>query len=210
MTNNLASLFFIVSDSLLWPVMLGLTAGLALAIWRCGATAREAFDRFRVRKVRAQVYDALRNRDLAQAETVLRGAPGASADSALATLVELFDAGDDVALLENALATARNRGAERSTTLRVLMKLGPAFGLMGTLIPLGPALVGLATGDLETLAHNLMIAFSTTVVGLTVSSLAFLAATFRKRFATRDAIFATFAASRILDAIDAKNEEAQP
>ena len=210
MTNNLASLFFIVSDSLLWPVMLGLTAGLALAIWRCGATAREAFDRFRVRKLRTQVCDALRNRDLTQAETVLRGAPGASADSALATLVELFDAGDDVALIENALATARNRGAERSTTLRVLMKLGPAFGLMGTLIPLGPALVGLATGDLETLAHNLMIAFSTTVVGLTVSSLAFLAATFRKRFATRDAIFAMFAASRILDEIDAKNAEARP
>ena len=210
MTNNLASLFFIVSDSLLWPVMLGLTAGLALAIWRCGATTREAFDRFRARKLRVQVYDALRARNLTQAEELLRGASGASLDSALAAIVELFDAKDDVALIENALATSRNRGAERSTTLRVLMKLGPAFGLMGTLIPLGPALVGLATGDLETLAHNLMIAFSTTVVGLTVSSLAYLAATVRKRFATRDAIFATFAASRILDAIDAKNAEARP
>jgi hypothetical protein len=54
-----------------------------------------------------------------------------------------------------------------------------------------------------------MIAFSTTVVGLTVSSLAFLAATFRKRFATRDAIFTTFAASRILDAVEARNAEAR-
>ena len=117
------------------------------------------------------------------------------------------NANDDVALVENALATARNLNAERSTSLRVLMKLGPAFGLMGTLIPLGPALVGLASGDLETLAHNLMIAFSTTVVGLTVSSLAFLAATFRKRFATRDAILTTFAASRILDAVEARNAE---
>lgn len=207
MTNNLASLFFIISDSLLWPVMLGLTAGLALAIWRCGATAREAFERFRRRKLRAQILDALRCRNLSQAEELLRGAAGASGDPALATLLELFDANDDVALVENALATARNLNAERSTSLRVLMKLGPAFGLMGTLIPLGPALVGLASGDLETLAHNLMIAFSTTVVGLTVSSLAFLAATFRKRFATRDAILTTFAASRILDAVEARNAE---
>lgn len=143
MTNNLASLFFIISDSLLWPVMLGLTAGLALAIWRCGATAREAFERFRRRKLRAQILDALRRRNLSQAEELLRGAPGASGDPALATLLELFDANDDVALVENALATARNLNAERSTSLRVLMKLGPAFGLMGTLIPLGPASVGI-------------------------------------------------------------------
>ncbi len=30
---------------------------------------------------------------------------------------------------------------------KILVKIGPMLGLMGTLIPMGPALVGLATGD---------------------------------------------------------------
>ena len=32
---------------------------------------------------------------------------------------------------------------------KLLVKIGPMLGLMGTLIPMGPALVGLATGDLR-------------------------------------------------------------
>ncbi|MBQ9813245.1 MAG: MotA/TolQ/ExbB proton channel family protein [Thermoguttaceae bacterium] len=209
MTNNLASFFFLISDSLLWPVMFGLALGLALALWQCGQTAREGIERLRERKVRAKVEDALRRGALDDAQGALDAQSRAPrSGSALATLAALFSARDDAALLENTVADAQNRGAERSTTLRALMKLGPAFGLMGTLIPLGPALVGLATGDLETLAHNLMIAFSTTVVGLAVSSLAYLAATFRKRWTTRDAILTTFAATRLLDALDAQREDA--
>lgn len=52
---------------------------------------------------------------------------------------------------------------------RILLKLGPMFGLMGTLIPMGPALVGLANGDISTMAYNMQVAFSTTVVGLVIA-----------------------------------------
>ncbi len=38
-----------------------------------------------------------------------------------------------------------------------LTKLGPMLGLMGTLIPMGPALVGLSTGDVSTMAHNMQV-----------------------------------------------------
>jgi len=37
---------------------------------------------------------------------------------------------------------------------KLLVKIGPMLGLMGTLIPMGPALVGLATGDIGSMAHN--------------------------------------------------------
>jgi biopolymer transport protein ExbB/TolQ len=47
-----------------------------------------------------------------------------------------------------------------------LTKLGPMLGLMGTLIPMGPALVGLANGDVATMAHNMQVAFATTVIGV--------------------------------------------
>jgi biopolymer transport protein ExbB/TolQ len=38
------------------------------------------------------------------------------------------------------------------------------LGLMGTLIPLSPALTALAQGDTETLAAKLKLAFSATVL----------------------------------------------
>ena len=49
---------------------------------------------------------------------------------------------------------------------KTLTKLGPILGLMGTLIPMGPALVGLSTGDIASMAYNMQVAFATTVIGL--------------------------------------------
>ena len=51
-------------------------------------------------------------------------------------------------------------------TSKTLSKMGPMLGLMGTLIPMGPALVGLSTGDIGSMAYNMQVAFATTVVGL--------------------------------------------
>ena len=44
---------------------------------------------------------------------------------------------------------------------------------MGTLIPLSPALAGLAAGDVQELSDNLRIAFSVTVLGLLIGAIAF-------------------------------------
>jgi len=44
---------------------------------------------------------------------------------------------------------------------------------MGTLIPLSPALAGLARGDVEQLSDNLRVAFSITVLGLLIGAIAF-------------------------------------
>ena len=56
---------------------------------------------------------------------------------------------------------------------RLLVRAGPALGLMGTLIPLSPALDGLADGDVAALTDNLRVAFSVTVLGLLVGAVAF-------------------------------------
>jgi biopolymer transport protein ExbB/TolQ len=57
---------------------------------------------------------------------------------------------------------------------------------MGTLIPISPALVGLAQGDVQTLSDNLVIAFSTTVVGLLIGGIGYGISTVRERVYTRD------------------------
>jgi len=69
---------------------------------------------------------------------------------------------------------------------RILTRIGPMFGLMGTLIPLGPALIALSGGDVATLANNLIIAFGTTVLGLVVAAVAFCIQIVKERWYDKD------------------------
>jgi len=74
----------------------------------------------------------------------------------------------------------------RLSRTRLLVRTGPALGLMGTLIPLSPALEGLANGDVATLSDNLRLAFSITVLGLLVGAVAFALSLFRDRIYGQD------------------------
>ena len=76
--------------------------------------------------------------------------------------------------------------AKRLERTRMLIRIGPMLGLMGTLIPISPALVGLAQGDVQTLSDNLVIAFSTTVVGLLIGGVAYAISAVRDRLYTQD------------------------
>jgi biopolymer transport protein ExbB/TolQ len=75
---------------------------------------------------------------------------------------------------------------KRLERTRILVRLGPMLGLMGTLIPLSPALVALANGDTQELADNLRIAFSVTVIGLLIGGLAFTVSIIRDRIYSQD------------------------
>jgi biopolymer transport protein ExbB/TolQ len=72
------------------------------------------------------------------------------------------------------------------STVKTLAKIGPILGLMGTLIPMGPALVGLASGDMGTLAQNMQVAFATTVVGLLIGAIGFFCTQIKTRWYVSD------------------------
>lgn len=69
---------------------------------------------------------------------------------------------------------------------KTLSKMGPMLGLMGTLIPMGPALVGLASGDTASMASNMQVAFSTTVVGILVGAIGVITNQVKKRWLISD------------------------
>lgn len=71
-------------------------------------------------------------------------------------------------------------------TSKTLTKLGPILGLMGTLIPMGPALVGLSTGDIASMAYNMQVAFATTVIGLVAGAIGFLTQQVKQRWYLQD------------------------
>ncbi len=69
---------------------------------------------------------------------------------------------------------------------KLLVKIGPMLGLMGTLIPMGPALVGLATGDVASMASNMQVAFATTVVGIIIGAVGFITLQVKQRWVAAD------------------------
>lgn len=76
--------------------------------------------------------------------------------------------------------------SKRLDRVRLLVRAGPALGLMGTLIPLAPALAALGKGQPSVLADELQTAFAITVVGVLIGLVAFTVALIRERYFTRD------------------------
>ena len=97
--------------------------------------------------------------------------------------IRLLGTGEDLrrARLFKLLAETEMLATKRLDRTRMWIRLGPIIGLITTLIPISPALVALAAGDLKTLSNNLVIAFSTTVIGLLISGLAFVMSATRER-----------------------------
>lgn len=69
---------------------------------------------------------------------------------------------------------------------RLLTKLGPVLGLIGTLISMSPALVGLSTGDISGMAYNMQVVFSATVVGLVISAVGLFTQQLKTRWYAKD------------------------
>lgn len=138
---------------------------------KAGASARRAVDDERMDEASALLQRVAWSSPVSKSFTVFVDAvakPGA--DTRIAKELADFDFG---------------RQARLGRT-RLLVRLGPALGLMGTLIPLAPALDGLARGDVDALTENLRLAFSITVLGILIGVLALALSLFRERLYGQD------------------------
>jgi biopolymer transport protein ExbB/TolQ len=57
---------------------------------------------------------------------------------------------------------------------RMLIKVAPSLGLLGTLIPMGVSLASMAAGNLEAMAGQMVVAFTTTIIGLACGTAAYV------------------------------------
>lgn len=79
-----------------------------------------------------------------------------------------------------------NEASKDLALSKMLAKIGPVMGLIGTLISMSPALVGLSTGDISGMAYNMQVVFATTVVGLVVSAVGLVSLQFKQRWYAKD------------------------
>ena len=211
---NVEQVLFEVSDALRWPVLVLALVALAIAIVEAGALMME------LRRRRGR---SLWQLDHAIAECQGRLAAGMPAEALGALLpIARNPAMEEVlgeliaqqggpaaeARIAKQLAEYDYRSLCRLERTRILVRMGPALGLMGTLIPLSPALAGLADGDVATLTENLRVAFGVTVIGLLVGAIAFAISLVRDRLYAQDYSDVEYVAARLAPA--ASNGTASP
>lgn len=82
--------------------------------------------------------------------------------------------------LEHVVLKREERVRSTVNPSRTLVKVGPSLGLLGTLIPMGTSLASLAAGNLEAMAGQMVVAFTTTIIGLACGTLAYIVAVVRQ------------------------------
>lgn len=178
-----------IATALRVPVLLAAVLILLLCALELGRFCTELWRR----RVRARDVDlsALAERaiaDPANASLYSYSAPGAISAEALVEVSGAAREADPATATERALARYELAVQRRLDRTRLLVRAGPAVGLMGTLIPLAPGLAALGDGDVATLADNLRDAFGATVVGLLVGTIAFALTLARTRMYTEDLV----------------------
>ncbi len=181
--NIISNTLYWISTGLLVPVIVLLIFFFAKALLMVGAYFGQ-WNRSRKASTRLEaVVKALESGDKAAALAILPEKALTPAEAYARRVFEKEGNEPGLNLLLNDFELESEREVASS---KILTKMGPILGLMGTLIPMGPALVGLAQGDIASMAYNMQVAFATTVVGLTVSAIGFLTQQSRERRARID------------------------
>ena len=174
--HSIETLLYSISTVLYLPVLLGIAA-LALYMLVCfGTFGAEWLERRRGMRMLV----ATAKQEMAAVLTAQEGEPGL--DARLERLVQRADAA----------------GVRRLDGVRFVVRVGPALGLMGTLIPMGISLAGLAQGNLPKMAESMTTAFTATVVGLACSVCAYVLSLVREHWLRSDLTDIAYAAETLL------------
>jgi len=206
---KIETLLFDLADALLYPVLVAALLALVWVLIEAGALIAELYRR------RGRRVSDLENTANAARHTLAAGdVPGAvgivrasgyshGMAETMASIVELREDPDAANRIAKRMADYDYASMKRLERTRILVRIGPALGLMGTLIPLSPALAGLAEGNVERLTNDLRVAFSVTVVGLLIGGLAFVISLVRERLYAQDYSDVEFMAVRIAEPLPA-------
>lgn len=170
-------ILFTITTALKGPVVLCLLLALAWALFEVGRFLREGLQRRLARRRWSAAAGAFADRTDHDEGALFALLAGEAAPALVRRLVpelrEPFGGGRS-RRLTRLLQRVELEAARRLARLRIGLRLGPVLGLLGTLIPMGPALMNVSQGKLELMSRDLIIAFGTTVVGLLVGALCYV------------------------------------
>ncbi len=177
----LKAFIYLISSSLLYPVLFLLVLLTVLIIVYAGSFFAEWIEILRLEKYRPQdLPGILKNGGIS-------GMVSHRVRKYIRSLKDI-DFSDSRAeeSIENLLQETTVSMWKSTDKLRILVRVAPALGLIGTLIPMGTGLAALGQGDMTKLTTDLVIAFTTTVVGLAIGTAAFFFYTVKRRWIEAD------------------------
>jgi biopolymer transport protein ExbB/TolQ len=183
--GGIAEVLARIASALRVPVLVLALLVLLVCAVEVGRFATELYSRARAGRYALRTLIRQVMADPTQAATLSRRAPSSFASDALVAIARAQQAGEPEGI-EHALADYELAVQRRLDHTRILVRAGPALGLMGTLIPLAPGLAALGHGDVSALAIDLRTAFAATTIGLLVGTVAFALTLTRTRMYTED------------------------
>ncbi|EFI16432.1 MotA/TolQ/ExbB proton channel family domain protein [Bacteroidetes oral taxon 274 str. F0058] len=173
-----SNVLFWISNGLLVPVIVGLLYFFVNSILLLGIFFNQYLTHSKQTKLLKKTLDSLRADDMEKLKVEAGKLPQSNFTGFLHNIIEA----PSKAYSNRLLADYEVRADAELGKYKLLTKFGPILGLMGTLIPMGPALAGLATGDVASMAYNMQIAFATTVVGLFVGAIGYVLLQIKQRW----------------------------
>lgn len=208
-TETLSSFIHIVSESLLTPVMILIVVGLIVVILCIGGLINERISRKAIssEELESLVRDVSFSQSPGEIEKHIEESNLFDFQkNVLVKIANNHDIGSEArkALASELISAEETKLIKSTNKTDVLVRVGPILGLLGTLIPLGPGLAALGSGDIVTLAEALTVAFDTTVTGLVIGALAYLVSKFKKQWYESDLIVLETIAEAELETLNRK------
>jgi biopolymer transport protein ExbB/TolQ len=183
--ENVSNLLFWISNGLLVPVIVGLLFLFARSIFMFGSFYRDYILRLKSEKNIKPLVDNLDIDNIDELKNKLSDIKNSEFKD---SILLLTNADSNRAFINKTISEYEISSDKKLDNPRLLSKFGPILGLMGTLIPMGPALVGLSTGDIGSMAHNMQVAFATTVIGLLIGAVGYLVLQVMRRWFNADIV----------------------
>lgn len=183
----LTSTLNVISQSLLIPVIILLLVFVVYAVITIGSLISEYSSR---KKVPVSVMkNLIHDISLAENAEVAKSAINSSKipEKQKEDLLDLISSEDlskesREALARKLIENEENLIDKILEKTDIMARIGPTLGLMGTLIPMGPGLAALGSGDVTGLANAIIVAFDTTVVGIGAGAVGYFVSKIRKRW----------------------------
>lgn len=198
---NVNSIMRLIVNILDRPIKVILIVLLIVSLIMLGGLIAEYFQRRYITVKAASVIDALKKASK-DPETIIKNSKLLAKQKRL--LLELTIHNDLSNEMKENFATSllENYFQNLEFTVKksdLIVKLGPTFGLLGTLTPLGPGIIALAQGDTATLSLSLLAAFDTTVIGLVAASICTVISMIRRRWYSKDKTMLTLIMEAVLE-----------
>lgn len=181
--DNISQILFLVSDSLLIPDIIVLLVLFVRALFLVGSFYNQYITKYKNERQLRPILNQLTPERMEELQAAL---PEKDNSLYIKYLRAILARPADDTYADYMITNFENEAEKDVVTSKLLAKVGPVLGLIGTLIAMSPALTGLSQGDISKMASNMQVVFATTVVGLVVSLVGLVTLQFKQRWYAKE------------------------